>query len=289
MELVDSEMGDIFKVPKLIPPFLKHQRHHSRLSEDWSFADDFYDDFAYCTKVNLSCATPLEAEFNAFRTKRLSTSTPFLTHPSTCDSDKKKCQPNSLNSTTKDSGRWSLESCDFDFIKCELPLPRLSLESQFDEVAEIETDSAYESSFGSQGTLSDYFSQASSLDLTGSSTSADFDATPHSKSIGDITALLSKFTPTESDRLIGRRMGRDFVDIIAELSSRNVSSVLSLVLVNVDKQDLCSMCCVSKEWKNVCDNDKAARLRIDEWKSEVRLHIVELQKVSILGKKKNLL
>lgn len=50
--------------------------------------------------------------------------------------------------------------------------------------------------------------------------------------------ILQKFSPAESDRLIGRKMGRDRVDILTELHGRNISC-LSTIMSYLEPEDLC--------------------------------------------------
>ena len=50
--------------------------------------------------------------------------------------------------------------------------------------------------------------------------------------------VLQKFSPVVNDRIIGRKMGRDSVDILGELSFRNIRCV-STILAYLDPQDLC--------------------------------------------------
>ncbi|OWF40151.1 F-box only protein 43-like [Mizuhopecten yessoensis] len=69
--------------------------------------------------------------------------------------------------------------------------------------------------------------------------------------------ILQKFSPKEPDRLIGRKMGLLCVDIVSELSIRNISA-LSVIFDYLDPQDLCSFYQVSQDWKSICDGDKQA-------------------------------
>lgn len=52
------------------------------------------------------------------------------------------------------------------------------------------------------------------------------------------TSILAMHTPAEPDRLIGRKMGVDHVDIISELHSRSILC-LSQILSYLDPEDLC--------------------------------------------------
>ena len=59
----------------------------------------------------------------------------------------------------------------------------------------------------------------------------------------DIKLYLDNWAPVFSqsvlDRLIGRKMGLDHVDIIAELSSRNMDTCIKLIFTYVEAQDIC--------------------------------------------------
>ncbi|XP_053382950.1 F-box only protein 5-A-like [Mercenaria mercenaria] len=72
--------------------------------------------------------------------------------------------------------------------------------------------------------------------------------------------ILEKFSPVVSDRLIGRKMGREKVDILGELSDRSISCT-STILSFLTPQDLCRMCIVSRQWKSVCEADKLSNQR----------------------------
>ncbi|XP_033726575.1 uncharacterized protein LOC117316174 [Pecten maximus] len=99
-----------------------------------------------------------------------------------------------------------------------------------------------------QCTNNTYMSEESEL----ISTSASLNAS----SLADrFNEVLQKFSPKEPDRLIGRKMGLLCVDIVFELSMRNISA-LSVIFGYLDPQDLCSFCQVSKDWKSICDEDK---------------------------------
>jgi hypothetical protein len=52
--------------------------------------------------------------------------------------------------------------------------------------------------------------------------------------------ILQKFSPAVSDRLIGRKMGCENVDVLGELSFRNISCV-STILSYLDPTDLCRL------------------------------------------------
>lgn len=63
------------------------------------------------------------------------------------------------------------------------------------------------------------------------------DRTRHVDSMIQLTLL--QFAPTYLDRLIGRKMGLDSVDIIAELASRSMAVIIGKILNYVAASDLC--------------------------------------------------
>ncbi|XP_063407552.1 F-box only protein 5-like [Mytilus trossulus] len=71
--------------------------------------------------------------------------------------------------------------------------------------------------------------------------------------------VMLKFSPIYPEKVIGRKMGLDHVDIISELSDRNISC--SAILQYLDPKDLCSMCEVSRRWQTVCNGDPVSRKR----------------------------
>lgn len=90
--------------------------------------------------------------------------------------------------------------------------------------------------------------------------------------------VLQKFSPKEPDRLIGRKMGLLCVDIVYELSIRNISA-LSVITNYLDPKDLCSFCQVSANWKTICDGDKRATNRrvlfLQQQREEARVNNLE--------------
>lgn len=80
--------------------------------------------------------------------------------------------------------------------------------------------------------------------------SLDFEDDDHASDLYDLSLetfalsnkfvdVLQKFSPREPDRLIGRKMGCAFVDIIVELDVRNISSCVSNILSYLDAKDIC--------------------------------------------------
>lgn len=94
-----------------------------------------------------------------------------------------------------------------------------------------------------------------------SSTSIPYAPSPHERQLSEeFASILQKFSPSEPDRLIGRKMGRDNVDILLELSIRNIGC-LSTILSLLEPEDLCRMCMVSRDWKSLCQADSKANAR----------------------------
>ncbi len=58
----------------------------------------------------------------------------------------------------------------------------------------------------------------------------------------NVLDLLKTFSPSEPDRLIGRNMGLETVDIVSELYSRGIHS-LQIIFNHLEPQDLCRYMC----------------------------------------------
>ncbi|ESO83183.1 hypothetical protein LOTGIDRAFT_236780 [Lottia gigantea] len=99
----------------------------------------------------------------------------------------------------------------------------------------------------------EFDSQDSGLQTSSSSPSIELSAR--------FQQVLSTFSPSVLDRLIGRKMGLEKVDIVSELSARNVMA-LSSIFSYLEPQDLCSMCQVSQNWRKVVHSDaRASKLK----------------------------
>lgn len=72
-------------------------------------------------------------------------------------------------------------------------------------------------------------------------------------------SVMQSFSSSSTDRVIGRKMGLEHVDIVGELSDRNISC--SIILRYLGPRDLCSMCEVSRKWESVCNGDPVSRKR----------------------------
>ncbi|XP_052765109.1 F-box only protein 43-like [Mya arenaria] len=93
-------------------------------------------------------------------------------------------------------------------------------------------------------------------------------------------AVLQKFSPSEPDRLIGRKMGRNHVDILSQLDQLNISCV-STILSYLDPQDLCSISQVSTDWKRVVESDSMANSRRRRFLQQHRARLQEQGKENI--------
>ncbi|KAK6167434.1 hypothetical protein SNE40_021466 [Patella caerulea] len=82
--------------------------------------------------------------------------------------------------------------------------------------------------------------------------------------------VLKAFSPPVLDRLIGRKMGLEKVDIVFELHRRNVSC-LSTILSHLKPKDLCRMFEVSRKWKNVIESDPTSISRRKTYLKKTRL------------------
>ena len=69
-----------------------------------------------------------------------------------------------------------------------------------------------------------------------------------------IKKVLDKFSPKDPERIIGRKIGLEHVDIISELRSRNAIPPLEMIFRYVDDSDLCSLSCVSKSCHAAVDS-----------------------------------
>ncbi|XP_060943718.1 F-box only protein 5 [Limanda limanda] len=63
------------------------------------------------------------------------------------------------------------------------------------------------------------------------------------------------------DRVIGGKMGREYVDMFANLLSRNMRSILSDILALLDDMDLISCKRVSRTWRRIIGEDTSATNR----------------------------
>ena len=63
-------------------------------------------------------------------------------------------------------------------------------------------------------------------------------STPKDSIQENIKEMVKHFSPSEPDRLIGRKMGLDFVDVVSELHIRSVCS-LETIFRHLKSEDLC--------------------------------------------------
>uniref|UniRef100_A0A672H4P9 ZBR-type domain-containing protein n=1 Tax=Salarias fasciatus TaxID=181472 RepID=A0A672H4P9_SALFA len=69
--------------------------------------------------------------------------------------------------------------------------------------------------------------------------------------------------------LIGRKMGLGQVDILTELTKRNLRHILTLILGLLDSNSVCSFSKVCRNWDEIVQQDKQARLRKRNYLNEV--------------------
>ncbi|XP_063306365.1 F-box only protein 43 [Pelobates fuscus] len=62
-------------------------------------------------------------------------------------------------------------------------------------------------------------------------------------------------------RLIGRKMGLENIDILAELKYRNLNHVLSCILQALPVESICSIWKVSREWREIVHQDRSSYQR----------------------------
>ncbi|XP_029447654.1 F-box only protein 43 isoform X2 [Rhinatrema bivittatum] len=82
-------------------------------------------------------------------------------------------------------------------------------------------------------------------------------------------------------RLIGKKMGIEKIDILAELKCRNLKHVLALVLDASTVESLCSIWKVSRIWREIVVQDKNAnerrKLYIEQLKTETEGHLLQAE------------
>ncbi|XP_074656579.1 F-box only protein 43-like [Tubulanus polymorphus] len=106
----------------------------------------------------------------------------------------------------------------------------------------------------------------------------------HPKTPADVAVRLSfedvlrMHSPRDPANLIGRKMGVDRVDVVAELDVRNVVGCLRAILAGLDGADLCRMAAVSRTWRRVCLNDSTANKRRVDHLNELNAKHAELGK-----------
>ncbi|XP_053323170.1 F-box only protein 43 [Spea bombifrons] len=85
---------------------------------------------------------------------------------------------------------------------------------------------------------------------------------PHA-SVQDILGSLdsSELSDDSLTRLIGRKMGLENLDILAELKYRNLKHVIACIFDSLNVESLCSVWKVSKEWREIVVQDKSAHQR----------------------------
>ena len=81
-------------------------------------------------------------------------------------------------------------------------------------------------------------SWCSPLATPGITTKPTCTSTPKDNIQENLHKILKQFSPSEPDRLIGRKMGLEYVDIVSELHLRSVAP-LQLVFRHLEPEDLC--------------------------------------------------
>ncbi|XP_053571892.1 F-box only protein 43 [Bombina bombina] len=77
--------------------------------------------------------------------------------------------------------------------------------------------------------------------------------------VQDITGHTDGFDHSEDDvltKLIGRKMGLEKLDILAELNCRNLKHLLAFIFRVLDMESICSIWKVSKQWREIVIQDK---------------------------------
>lgn len=112
--------------------------------------------------------------------------------------------------------------------KTESPIPHYSLEDEAEDmlIEESETSSAPSSSSRTQTSCSNLTDR--------------FDA------------VLKQCMPKVPDRMIGRKMGLEKVDLIHELDHRGMGIIIEKIVSYLQASDIRRMCRVDKTWRSVC-------------------------------------
>ncbi|KAM8966241.1 F-box only protein 43 [Pelodytes ibericus] len=86
---------------------------------------------------------------------------------------------------------------------------------------------------------------------------------PQQTTVQDILANVdsSELSEITLTRLIGRKMGLEKLDILAELKYRNLNHILSCILKSLDTESICSIWKVSNEWREIILQDKSSYQR----------------------------
>ncbi|XP_046574547.1 F-box only protein 5-like [Haliotis rubra] len=96
--------------------------------------------------------------------------------------------------------------------------------------------------------------------------------------------VIQHFSPKEPDRLIGRKVGLEKVDILNEMHARSIEGV-SLVLSYLEPKELCRIRAVSRQWKTICDTDNRASARCHKYIKSLKSRAASVGKEN-LGKTK---
>uniref|UniRef100_UPI00398F2C20 F-box only protein 43 n=1 Tax=Pristiophorus japonicus TaxID=55135 RepID=UPI00398F2C20 len=72
-------------------------------------------------------------------------------------------------------------------------------------------------------------------------------------------------------RLIGRKMGLEKVNILKELFNRNLTHILSLILLHLTVEDICRIRKVSKIWKKIVKQDQMTCLKRKQYLDQIRI------------------
>ncbi|KAM4704933.1 F-box only protein 43 [Rhinophrynus dorsalis] len=86
---------------------------------------------------------------------------------------------------------------------------------------------------------------------------------PQHATVQDLLGNLDNFERSEDalTSLIGRKMGLEKLDILAELKYRNLKHIISFIFALLNVESICSVCRVSTEWREIVLQDKIAHQR----------------------------
>ena len=84
--------------------------------------------------------------------------------------------------------------------------------------------------------------------------------------------IRNKLLPANPEFLIGRRMGEDHVDMLAELNGRSMFNIIDRVLGFMQDQDLVNIGGVTREWRGIVTSNKRLNRRREHYLRVKRAH-----------------
>ena len=157
------------------------------------------------------------------------------------------------------SSYWSHEAPALEDEFSDIPLPCISLESHFDDV---NSDDSSDSVHHEKLCQREPTACTTNAELSANGNFGDQSYRERTDSFKSrFDQVLKRFSPKDTQRVIGRKIGLKEVDFIRELAGRSVLPVLNELFNNVTDADLCSMSCVSRCWARAVKTHKKANMR----------------------------